>query len=74
MKQKSAMAQGLEFLMKDPKTNPLHPDGKRVFNEIMNQSGMSVSESMKYIGKKSKKPRVSDDDRSKQRLEKLEQE
>ena len=68
------MADGLLFLMKNPETNPMTPDGKRVFSEMVKQSGMPVSEVLKHVGKKSKAPRQSDDDRSKQRLEKLEQE
>lgn len=34
---------------------------------------MPVSETLKYVGKKSKQPRVKDEDLSKARLEKLEE-
>jgi hypothetical protein len=44
-----------------------------VFDEIVRNSGMSITETLKYVGKKSKQPRVSDDQRSKERLEKLDQ-
>jgi hypothetical protein len=73
MPKQSAKAQGLLFLMNNPKTNPLTPEGKRGFDAMVNASGLSVGETLKYIGKKSKTPRVSDDDKSKERLEKLEQ-
>jgi hypothetical protein len=39
---------------------------------MVNASGLPVTETLKYIGKKSKTPRVSDDQKSKERLEKLE--
>lgn len=61
------------YLMKNPKTNPLTPEGKKGFNAITNASGLPVSETLKYIGKKSKTPRVTDDEKSKERLERLEQ-
>lgn len=61
-------------MMKNPQTDPTTPGGKKVFNEIMKSSGMTMTETLKYIGKKSKQPRVTDDQRSKERLEKLEQE
>ena len=40
---------------------------------MLNASGLPVSETLKYIGKRAKAPKVSDDEKSKQRLEKLEQ-
>lgn len=61
------------YLMKNPKTNPLTPEGRKGFNAMVNASGLPVGETLKYIGKKSKTPRVSDDEKSKERLEKLEQ-
>ena len=67
------MAQGLQFLMNNPATCPTSPDGQRVFKEMVRASGMPVSDVLKHVGKKSKAPRQSDDDRAKQRLEKLEQ-
>ena len=60
--------------MNNPQTNPTTPGGKKVFDEVMRNSGMSITQTLKYVGKKSKQPRVSDDQRSKERLEKLEQE
>ena len=70
--QKIPMADGLTFLMRNPETNPTTPEGKRVFNEMIKQSGMTVSDTLKYVGKRSKRG-PTDDERSKQRLEKLEQ-
>ena len=61
------------YLMKNPKTNPLTPEGKKGFNAITNASGLPVSETLKYIGKRSKAPKVSDEEKSKERLERLEQ-
>jgi hypothetical protein len=48
------------------------PEGKKGFNAMINASGLPVSETLKYIGKKSKTPKVSDDDKSKERLSTLE--
>jgi hypothetical protein len=73
-KPKSAVAEGLTFLLNNPQTNPTTPGGKKVFDELLKHSGMGIQETLKYVGKKSKQPRVSDDQRSKERLEKLEQE
>jgi hypothetical protein len=77
MPHKSAIAEGLAYLMKDARTNPLSTDGKKVFREMMNSSGMGVTQTLKYIGKKSGQrqlPKKSDDERSQERLEKLESE
>lgn len=70
----SSIAQGLRYLMNNPQTCPTSPDGQRVFKEMIKASGMPVSEVLKHVGKKSKAPRPTDDERSKQRIEKLEQE
>jgi hypothetical protein len=70
---KSSVAQGLIFLMKDERTNPTTPQGRKVFNEMMNASGLTMTDTLKYVGKKSKQPRINEDDRSQERLEKLEQ-
>lgn len=40
---------------------------------MLNASGLPVSETLKYIGKRSKAPKVSDDQKSKERLANLEQ-
>lgn len=59
--------------MKDARTNPTTPQGRKVFNEMMNASGLTMTDTLKYVGKKSKQPRINEDDRSQERLEKLEQ-
>lgn len=70
MVKKSAMTAGLEKILNSPEASPLH--NPQVFRQIVSQSGKSMSETLKYIGKKSKTPHVSDEEKSKARLEKLE--
>lgn len=70
MKKKSDMTLGLEKILNSGEASPL--SNPHVFRSILTQSGQNVSETLKYIGKKSKTPRVTDEDKSKQRLEKLE--
>lgn len=70
MVKKSAMTAGLEKILNSPDASPLH--NPQVFRQIVSQSGQSLSQTLKYIGKKSKAPRVSDEEKSKARLEKLE--
>lgn len=64
------MTLGLEKILNSGDASPLN--NPHVFRSILTQSGQNVSDTLKYIGKKSKTPRVSDEDKSKQRLEKLE--
>ncbi len=59
--------------MKNPKTNPTTPEGRKGFNAIVHASGLPVSETLKYIGKRSKTPKVTDEEKSKERLDRLEQ-
>lgn len=40
---------------------------------MLNASGLPVSETLKYIGKRAKAPKITDDDKSKERLNNLEQ-
>lgn len=70
MVKKSAMTLGLEKILNNKEASPLQ--NPQVFRQIVSQSGNSLTETLKYIGKKSKTPRVSDEDKSKARLEKLE--
>jgi hypothetical protein len=67
---KSAQTLGLEKILNSKEASPLH--NPNVFRQILAQSGSSLSDTLKYIGKKSKEPRVSDEEKSKARLEKLE--
>lgn len=70
MPQKSAMIAGLEKILNSKEASPL--ENPQVFRQILTQSGKSMSETLKYIGKKTREPKVSDADKSKARLEKLE--
>lgn len=67
---KSAMQVGLEKILNSKEASPLQ--NPQVFRQIVSQSGKSLSETLKYVGKQSKAPRVSDEEKSKARLEKLE--
>lgn len=70
MPKKSAMTLGLEKILNNKEASPLHnPD---IFRQIIRSSGQPLSETLKYIGKKSKLPKADDDEKSKARLEKLE--
>ena len=70
MPKKSAMTLGLEMVLNNSTASPLNnPD---VFRQIVKSSGQPLSETLKYIGKKSKAPKVDDEAKSKARLEKLE--
>lgn len=67
---KSAMTLGLEKILNNKEASPLN--NPHVFRQIVSQSGKSMSETLKYVGKTSKAPRVTDEEKSKARLEKLE--
>jgi hypothetical protein len=69
--QKSAMTMGLEKILNSKDASPLH--NPAVFRQIVSSSGKSMSETLKYIGKKQKTPKPNDDEKSKARLEKLEE-
>jgi hypothetical protein len=70
MPKKSAMTMGLEKILNSKDASPLNnPD---VFRQIVRASGQPLSETLKYIGKKSKAPKPNDEEKSKARLEKLE--
>ena len=68
--QKSAMTMGLEKILNNPQASPLH--NPQVFRQIVSTGGKSLSETLKYIGKKTKQPQPTDEQKSKARLEKLE--
>ncbi len=69
-----SITDGLQYLMNNPTTNPFTPGGKKAYDEVMKASGMPLSKTLEYIGKQSKTPKVTDKQRSKERLEKLETE
>jgi hypothetical protein len=63
---KGPITLGFERLLNNPQASPLtNPD---VYNTLMRTAGQPLSVSLKHIGKK-----VVKEDKSKQRLEKLEQ-
>lgn len=64
------MTLGLEKILNNSEASPLH--NPSVFRQIVSQSGQNLSQTLKYIGKKTKTPQVSDAEKSKIRLEKLE--
>lgn len=64
------MTMGLEKILNTKDSNPL--DNPDVFRQIVKASNQPLSETLKYIGKKTKLPKVTDEDKSKARLEKLE--
>ena len=70
-KRKSDFSRGLEFLLNTPSMNPIsNPNG---FRDMSRNSEMPISEMLKYVGNKSRKPRgPTDSERSEKRLEKLE--
>ena len=68
--QKSAMTRGLEKILNSPDASPLN--NPQVFRQIVATGGKTLSETLKYVGKKAKAPQPTDDDKSKARLEKLE--
>lgn len=74
MKSKSDFAIGLEHILNNPQTNFVK--NPTVFGEIHKASGMSVSEMIRHVGKRSKSQKKdekpSDDERSKERLAALE--
>lgn len=74
MKHKSDFSIGLEHILNNPQTNFVK--NPTVFGEIHKASGMSVSEMIRHVGKRSKSvkkdEKPSDDERSKERLAALE--
>lgn len=61
---------GLEKILNSPDASPLH--NPQVFRQIVSTGGKSLSETLKYIGKKTKQPQPTDEQKSKARLDKLE--
>lgn len=73
MKRPNAVADGLKFLLNQSATSPANPEGRKALNELMTASGLPTTEVLKHIGKKSKAPRVSDQEKQEKRLNNLEQ-
>ena len=71
---KNAMTLGLEMMLNNPTTSPFSAEGSKVFKEVINASNMPLTEALKYIGKNKKKAKgPTDAERSKARVEKLEE-
>ena len=71
MTKKTAIHLGLEKILNDKHASPLH--NPEVFRSILTATNQPLTQTLKYIGKTSKIKKPSDDDRSKERLEKLEE-
>ena len=71
MKRKTAMHLGLEKILNDKNASPL--TNPQVFKQILTATNQPLTTSLKHIGKTSKMKKPSDDDRSKERLQTLEQ-
>ncbi len=70
---KGDFARGLETLLNNPQLSPLGNNGPAPFREMLKASGLSVCETMRYVGKKSKvSQKKQDEQRSEARIEKLE--
>jgi len=71
---KSDFTKGLETVLNNPQVSPFGSGGPQVFREMMKASGLSICDTMKYVGKKTKgvSQKKLDEQRSEQRLEKLE--
>ena len=72
-REKGQLTKGLEVMMNDPRTSPFTAEGSKVFKEVISASELPLSEALKYIGKGKKKKGPTDQERSKDRVEKLEE-
>ena len=72
-RERSDYIKGMEIFLNNPKTS--YKTNPHVFDELKNKSGMSISEMFKHVGRSSKftKPKEpTDNEKSEQRLNKLE--
>ena len=72
-RQKNALTVGLETMLNNPNTSPFTMEGSKVFKEVISASELPLTEALKYIGKGKKQAKKTDTDRSKERIEKLEE-
>jgi len=72
MPKKSDYIKGFEMLLNHPKTNPFSGN-EDAFRAVLSSSEMPVHEALKHLGKKSKVPKKKDSEKSKERLDKLEE-
>lgn len=60
-------------MINDPRTNPFTAEGQKGFKAVLDATAMPLTETLKYLGKNSKKvPKKKEEDKSKERLERLE--
>lgn len=69
--QKSALTLGLEKILNNKETSPLTKP--EVFRQILVAANQPITASLRHIGKGARAKQPTDDDRSKARLEKLEE-
>lgn len=60
-------------MMNDPRTSPFTAEGSKVFKQVITASELPLTEALKYIGKGKKKKGPTDQERSKERVETLEE-
>ena len=72
-KRKSNFTLGFEKILNDPNVSPFVNLG--AYKAVLQTSNQPISETLKYIGNKTKKkvPTPTDDEKSKQRIAKLEE-
>ena len=74
-RRKSEFAKGLEFLLNNPATNMMTPQGNAVFKQMSAAAQLPTYEAIRYLGKKGKGPSAAqlEQQRIEKRQEKLEQ-
>ena len=73
-KQPNHLAKGLQVMLNDPRTNPFTAEGAKGFKAVLDSTNLPLTETLKYLGKNSKRiPKEKESDRSKARIEKLEE-
>jgi hypothetical protein len=76
MPRKTDFQVGMEAVLNNPKTSFLH--SPKVFHELYNESGMTMSAMMKHIGRRTKsnknaKHEKTDEEKSEERIKKMEE-
>jgi len=70
---KNDFTRGLETMLNDKRTSPFNPDGAKTFKSILDASELPMTEVFKHIGRGKKAQKQKEVDRSKERIEKLEE-
>ena len=60
-------------MLNDKRTSPFNPDGAKTFKSILDASELPMTEVFKHIGRGKKAQKQKEVDRSKERIEKLEE-